>query len=215
MPKQTFFNLPREKKNRIIHAAVDEFAEYTYLKSSINRIIERADISKGSFYQYFENKKDLYKYIIECASQKKMEFLNDKLSSYEDLPFFELLRDLFIASIEFKKSYPQLSEIGDRLLSGANEELKDEIYADSKPKSNQFFKKLLRKGIAEGELDAEIDIDFTAFILTDLTISSVDYFFEKNNPEELEIMIEYIDKMLYLIKNGIAEEGKHAISKIN
>ncbi len=126
-----------------------------------------------------------------------------------------MLRDLFIASIEFKKSYPRLSEIGDRLLSGANEELKEEIYADSKPKSNQFFKKLLRRGISEGELDAEIDIDFTAFLLTDLTISIVDYFFEKNNPEELEIMIEYIDKMLYLIKNGIAEEGKHAISKIN
>ena len=215
MPKQTFFNLPREKKNRIINGAIDEFAEYTYLKSSINRIIERADISKGSFYQYFENKKDLYKYIIECATQKKMKFLNEKLSSYGELPFFEMLRDLFIASIEFKKSYPRLSEIGDRLLSGANEELKEEIYADSKPKSNQFFKKLLRRGIAQGELDSEIDIDFTAFLLTDLTVSIVDYFFEKHNPEELDIILDYLDKMIYLIKNGIAEEGKNAISKIN
>ena len=28
MPKQTFFNLPDEKRGHIIHAAVDEFAEY-------------------------------------------------------------------------------------------------------------------------------------------------------------------------------------------
>jgi len=215
MPKQTFFNLPQKKKKRIIDAAVDEFAENPYLKTSTNRIIEKADISKGSFYQYFDNKKDVYKYIIECAEEKKMKFLNDKLADYEDLDFFEMLRDLYIASIEFRKKYPLLSQIGNRLLDGENESLKKEIYEDSKPKSRDFFKKMLFKAAAEGEVDKSIDIDFTAYLLTDLSVSIVNYFFQKHTTDNVDNIIEYVDKMLILIKNGIAEEGKNAISKAN
>jgi len=115
MPKQTFFNLSAEKKQRILAAGKEEFAAHPYLKTSINRIIEKADISKGSFYQYFENKKDLYKYIIDQASEEKMKFLNQKINDYQELAFFELLRELFVASIQFKNAYPEFSEIGDRL----------------------------------------------------------------------------------------------------
>src|SRR6056297_3654428 len=109
MPKQTFFNLAEKKQQRILAAGKEEFAAQPYLKTSINRIIEKADISKGSFYQYFDNKKDLYKYIIDQASEEKMRFLNQKINDYQELAFFELLRELFVASIQFKNTYPELS----------------------------------------------------------------------------------------------------------
>ena len=66
MPHSTFLNLPEEKKTRIIDASVKEFLNRQYEKASINKIIKSANIPRGSFYQYFENKEDLYFY---CLSE--------------------------------------------------------------------------------------------------------------------------------------------------
>ena len=65
MPTDTFFNLSDEKKRRILEAAIDEFAEYRFSDASINRIVKNADISRGSFYQYFLDKEDLYLFIMQ------------------------------------------------------------------------------------------------------------------------------------------------------
>ena len=64
MVHQTFLNLPEEKRARILDSAVDEFVRLPYERTSINRIIENAGIPKGSFYQYFDSKDDLYGYCI-------------------------------------------------------------------------------------------------------------------------------------------------------
>ena len=65
MPTNTFFNLPIEKKKNIMNAAKSEFVEYSFYDASINRIIKNAGISRGSFYMYFENKEDLFLYILD------------------------------------------------------------------------------------------------------------------------------------------------------
>lgn len=212
MPKQTFFNLKDAKKQRIIDAAMEEFAAHPYLKTSINRIIERADISKGSFYQYFKNKKDLYKYILDQAADAKMKFLGQKLQDYQKLDFFALLRELFIAGIQFKREYPLFSEIGDQLLNGNNESLKEEVYSESRPKSNEFFEQLLEEAVEKEEVDPEIDIKFTAFLLTDFSISIVNYFFENHDPDNVDEIMDYVDKMLYIMRSGIAKEEKNVIN---
>ena len=54
MPTNTFFNLPIEKKEKIINAAKSEFVEYSFHDASINRIIKSAGISRVLFYMYFE-----------------------------------------------------------------------------------------------------------------------------------------------------------------
>lgn len=64
MVHQTFLNLPEEKRVRILQSAVDEFIRLPYERTSINRIVENAGIPKGSFYQYFDGKDDLYGYCI-------------------------------------------------------------------------------------------------------------------------------------------------------
>ena len=212
MPKQTFFNLSDSKKNRIIRAALEEFASHSYLKSSVNSIVDKSQISKGSFYQYFENKKDLYKYILDQASELKMKFLAQKLSDYQNLEFFELLRKLFIAGIQFKKEYPMFSKIGDRLLSGNNESLREEIYTEARPRSNKFFEKILEDAQKRGEVDSEIDIKFTAHMLTDFSITIINYFFKNHDSDNIEEIMTYVDKMLYVMKNGIAEEDNNASS---
>ena len=65
MPSKTFFNLKEEKKARIEQALINEFSKGTFEQASITNIINEAKIPRGSFYQYFEDKKDAVKYIIE------------------------------------------------------------------------------------------------------------------------------------------------------
>jgi AcrR family transcriptional regulator len=75
MPKTTFFNLPEEKRRLILDLAIEEFAERDYKSASISNIVARAGIAKGSLYQYFEDKHDLYLYLIELAGEEKKVFL--------------------------------------------------------------------------------------------------------------------------------------------
>ena len=65
MPKQTFYKLPQEKQERILAAAKREFTQVRYSDASINQIIRDAGIPRGSFYQYFEDKKDIFLYFLQ------------------------------------------------------------------------------------------------------------------------------------------------------
>ncbi len=76
MPSKTFFNLKEEKKERIEKALVHEFSKRSFEQTSITNIIKEAKIPRGSFYQYFEDKKDAMKYLVEkfiLIDYKKMQ----------------------------------------------------------------------------------------------------------------------------------------------
>lgn len=64
MPTQRFLKLKEEKRKAILKAAVHEFSRVPYSSASINQIIKEADISRGSFYTYFEDKDDLMRYML-------------------------------------------------------------------------------------------------------------------------------------------------------
>ena len=65
MATKTFLKLPQEKRERILEAAWAEFETVSFAEASINRIIRRAGISRGSFYQYFTDKEDLFIYLMD------------------------------------------------------------------------------------------------------------------------------------------------------
>lgn len=64
MPSSTFFRLPAEKRQRLLDAAHAEFQQVRFNDASINRIIQQARIPRGSFYQYFTDKDDLFRYLM-------------------------------------------------------------------------------------------------------------------------------------------------------
>ena len=75
MPKPTFENLPDAKRELIIQLAAEEFAAHAYRQASLSRIVARAGIAKGSVYQYFDNKLDLYRWLMtEELPRQKMAF---------------------------------------------------------------------------------------------------------------------------------------------
>ena len=69
MPTATFFRLPEEKRKRLIDACWAELAQVRFTDVSINRIITAAHIPRGSFYQYFTDKEDLIRYLLEDLRQ--------------------------------------------------------------------------------------------------------------------------------------------------
>lgn len=73
MPTTTFFNLPEEKRERLLAAARAEFARTSYGEASVNRIIRAAGIPRGSFYMYFTDKGELFRYLMERYGEMLVE----------------------------------------------------------------------------------------------------------------------------------------------
>lgn len=63
MCTETFLRLPEEKRSRFLDAAWEEFTTTSLQDASINQIVQRARIPRGSFYQYFADKEDLFGYL--------------------------------------------------------------------------------------------------------------------------------------------------------
>jgi len=161
MPKETFFNLPNEKRQRIIDLALAEFAQNDYDTASISRIVAQAGIAKGSFYQYFENKEDLYTYLLTLGAEAKAEFLGSNPPDPK-MGTFAYIRWLSAAGIQFELSQPQLSQIGYRAVrSGA---MPVALRAQAKIGATVFFRQLVEQGQARGDIAPEIDPDLAAFL---------------------------------------------------
>lgn len=75
MPTSTFFNLPEKKRQRLLMAATSQFAERPYGEVSISDFIQAAGIPRGSFYQYFADKTDLFQYVLQQIGEHLMELL--------------------------------------------------------------------------------------------------------------------------------------------
>ncbi|MDD2181628.1 MAG: TetR/AcrR family transcriptional regulator, partial [Bacilli bacterium] len=93
MVKQTFLNLSKEKKERVLDAARREFSRAPLNEASVANIIKDAGIPRGSFYQYFNDLEDIFYYILENHSQDIKQrlttnlvyFKGDIIKSFADL----------------------------------------------------------------------------------------------------------------------------------
>lgn len=80
MPKQTFYNLSEKKRERLMEAIYLEFSRVSYDQVSINKIINNAGIPRGSFYQYFEDKRDVLRYLLEDYQEEILKEIEDSLT---------------------------------------------------------------------------------------------------------------------------------------
>lgn len=76
MPSPTFLALPADRRDRLVREAITEFSERPYAEASLSQIAQRAQIAKGSIYQYFDDKLDLYRWLLtDEAPRHKRAFL--------------------------------------------------------------------------------------------------------------------------------------------
>lgn len=101
---EVFEKLPNEKKEKIIKACMEVFAEKGYEGASTNAIVQKAGISKGILFHYFGNKKDLYLYILDRTLGKAV----DELNSYQEpLPSDIFERIIVTGTIKLKMAIEQ------------------------------------------------------------------------------------------------------------
>ncbi|MET3616385.1 AcrR family transcriptional regulator [Peptoniphilus olsenii] len=68
MPKDTFLNLNEDKKQKIVEVLKETFSNKTIFDANVKEIVEKLDIARGSFYQYFENLEDSYFMILDLET---------------------------------------------------------------------------------------------------------------------------------------------------
>ena len=83
MSSERFLRLPEEKRNRFLDAAWEEFTTTRFADVSINKIIKKAGIPRGSFYQYFNDKEDLFSYLLENVRSWVKDIFREALAEAE------------------------------------------------------------------------------------------------------------------------------------
>lgn len=82
MPTETFARLPEEKRNRFLDAAWAEFTRAPFAETSINQIVRQAGIPRGSFYQYFTDKEELFLYLLEGVKDQLVQSYVELIRSH-------------------------------------------------------------------------------------------------------------------------------------
>lgn len=157
---------------------LEEFSENDYKSVSVSRIVKRAEIAKGSFYQYFEDKKACYLYLIQLGMDERMAFMNQAPPPEQELDTFEYLRWLMNAGTQFEFSSPQLARIGYRAVFD-DVPLPEETLKVIRGGTKDFFFQQVQQGIQQGYIKADIDPNIAAFIFNAVFTNLGQYLMER------------------------------------
>lgn len=167
MPNPTFFNLPAEKREQITQVAIEEFADNDYDSTSISRIVARAGIAKGSFYQYFADKEDLYAYLLGLLAEAKSQFLSLDHPDPQHIGVFAYLRWTIEVGLAFEMTNPKLTQIGLRAMNAGT--LPKAFDAQIREASLSFYRHLAQIGQQQGDIALEVDQELAAVIFDAIT----------------------------------------------
>lgn len=204
MPKDTFFNLNPYKKERIFKAAIEEFVHHTYNEAKLSRIIKQADIPRGSFYQYFEDKADLYKYVFQVISEEKLKYLGPDLNNPDEIPFIELFRKLMKSGLKFAADNPDYIKITRNLMSNRWKEIFKEVMGSGFDLARQYYSSFIEIDKKHGRIREDVDTTLLADIVLETTTNLS--FLELSQDKEVDIkrMFHRMEEFINILQKGIA-----------
>lgn len=145
----SFHLLPTEKKSAILNAAFEEFGEKGFKRASTNAIVEKAGISKGTLFYYFNSKRELFDFLCEYA----MEFASNtylEMFSPNTGDFIERFRMFTEIKRRAMMEYPHLIRFVEGLYQEENAE-----YIEDYLKSIKEIREKLMEGLY-GNLDISL-----------------------------------------------------------
>jgi len=162
--QKTFENLPKEKRVRVLSEATREFADHGYHQASVNRIVTRLGIAKGSLFKYFGSKQGLFEYLFgHAVSQfkKPLKQIRDTASG----DFFERIEKSLMAGVDFIDAHPLVYRIYLKMLFQENFPLRDRFLTEVRQASAKYMRKLVNDAMTTGQIRNNLDPEMVVFHL--------------------------------------------------
>lgn len=198
MPRDTWWNLPEDKRDRIVHVAMVEFGAKGFSAGSLNVIAREAGIAKGSLFQYFGDKLDLFATVCEEGSSR-IEAAVVGAVEPDGLSYFDTLRAIFPMWVRYFRDHP----VEQAMSYAAANEVDADARATVRGVANDHYVSVLRPLVdaaeERGEFVAGIDpdhvISFTVLLLRHLDSAPFDRHVDpvldlvERTPEEVDEVI--------------------------
>lgn len=185
----------------LYEAALDEFSQNGFEEASLNSILKKAEISKGSLYHNFGDKFGLFLALMDIIVRKRTAFFLDALKQRSDeTDFFLTLKQLLKATIGFMRDDERLYQVLSRNLE-ASEEFKKQLIEIFPHKSSLGLDALIRAALEDGQLDSSYSPAFIAAVF-EILMEHVHRLLPLNHPaQEIE---NAVNQLIDLLQYGIA-----------
>ncbi|MEZ5117615.1 MAG: TetR/AcrR family transcriptional regulator [Candidatus Nanopelagicales bacterium] len=163
MPRPTWDNLAEPRRERVLAAAMAEFAARGFSGGSLNVIAREADVAKGSLFQYFDDKLDLFAYVCDVTSRRiRDEVVVQSLTLDPDLPVFDYLAGVLRVWVDYFRDHP----VERGVTAATNLEMDGEVRAAVREVAGrhylEFVMPLLVAAQEHGDLRPDADLDALA-----------------------------------------------------
>lgn len=195
MPKDTFNNLSDDKKRKIFEAAVQEFSNRRFSEASINQIVKAAGISRGSFYQYFNDKEDIYLYMLEEILKEKRALIIQTEAFNPDADVFETYLHYIRVWGRIKPEYNKIGVLMELDDSEFIAKLRG-IMAEGLTEMKEMIDRDKQRGLFKPEIDSELVVD----MLYTLTLK----YYRAGLDEDM--FLKRVNDIIKIIKEGIAND---------
>ncbi|MDP4159989.1 MAG: TetR/AcrR family transcriptional regulator [Bacillota bacterium] len=193
MPKDTFYNLSDEKKKRIFDAAVKEFSTRPFSEASLNKIVKSAGIPWGSFYQYFNDKEDIYLYMLEEIGKEKQKIFPYTQDLNPDVDIFETVIRRTKESFEFGRIRPEYTKIG-MLMEIDNSQFINKLRSEGAEKYIKIIERDKQRGLIKPDIDSELVMEM-------IFTFGLDWYFRCGFDENK--YLKKLNDVIKIIKEGI------------
>lgn len=180
--KAAFDKIPKEKHDRILRVAIEEFANNGFENTSIQQIAKKSGISVGSVYKYFENKETLFSLVVQEGMASLENLLVGLADSSEDILI--KAETIIRALLEFSRKQPELIKLYCQLTTGDNSEFLNALSQRIEAMSASIYTVTISKAQETGDVRNDINPAFFAFLLDNIFMmlqftTACDYYKER------------------------------------
>ena len=157
-----------ERKKQILKCAVKVFAKSNYRSAKVADIAAEAGISEAMVYKYFPTKKSIFLNILEHMSTRIITFWQEEIEKAPDS--LVALRNMGFAYYERMKRHPNELKVQFQAISEVDDEDIVKRLCQDHLSYIGFIRSVLKKGIQQGVIRADINSDMMAFLLNGVGI---------------------------------------------
>ncbi len=190
MPSTTFHKLNSTKKANFLNACITEFGQMGYQGASISAIVKQLKMAKGSVYQYFTDKEDLYSFLVSHSLETKEELISRAHLNQSNIQ--EWLFTYLVIEIKFAQRFSEMS----RLLLDSHSPHRDEIRKKEMIAINKMLSSF-----------EDIIIESSLPVATEILYSFKNELVNSLQQIAIEEVVAKLDQYINVLLNGMTKQS--------